>query len=213
MRTYKVLSALLDDPTDALVRAGPEMRAVLEEERLVSGSVLRSLQRLIGVLETDDLAQQQAHYAAQFRREPAFSLYLFEHVHADPAARERALSDLATLYARLGYAVDTTEPADYLPLFLEFLASLEPAEARSLLSEVGEVLESLGGRLARARSPYAAVFEALLELSGARHLPGAEAGEGEEDAENERGTPDAGRDPPLQSLVMDCAGESSQPRA
>jgi nitrate reductase delta subunit len=74
--------------------------------------------------------------------------------------------DLTQLYERHGYGVTSGELPDYLPAFLEFLSHIAADEARELLVETAHVLESIGARLVRRGSPYAAVFDALLALTG-----------------------------------------------
>ena len=65
-------------------------------------------------------------------------------------------------------AISVPELPDYLPLFLEFVSLLPPAEARATLAETAHILAVLASRLKRRASGYAAVFEALVHLTGDR---------------------------------------------
>jgi nitrate reductase delta subunit len=108
----------------------------------------------------------QAAYVGLFDRVRTLSLHLFEHVHGESRDRGQAMVDLVKLYQRHGLDVTAKELPDYLPLFLEFLSIVPPAEARDLLGEAAHIFPAIGGRLARRESPYAAVFTALAELAG-----------------------------------------------
>lgn len=166
MKTYKVLSALLDYPNEELIEALPELEAALVEERLLSDGALAHVRSLITALGTEDLMMLQERYIDLFDRVRSLSLNLFEHVHGESRDRGQAMVDLTQLYERHGYGVTSDELPDYLPAFLEFLSHIAADEARELLIETAHVLESIGARLVRRGSPYAAVFDALLALTG-----------------------------------------------
>jgi nitrate reductase molybdenum cofactor assembly chaperone NarJ/NarW len=166
MKTFKVLSAVLDYPTQALVSAVPELRQALAEERLVSGASARALDALLTELEREDLTQLQERYVDLFDRVRSLSLHLFEHVHGESRDRGQAMVDLKQLYERHGYLFATTELPDYVPAFLEFLSCVPASEARELLAETADILQGIGARLTKRGSAYAAVFDALREIAG-----------------------------------------------
>jgi len=166
MKTFKALAALLAYPEAEIVAAAPEIEGALREERLVSSGALTSLQALFAQLRDDDLMELQERYVSLFDRVRSLSLHLFEHVHGESRDRGQAMVDLRRLYASHDLELATDELPDYLPAFLEFLSSLPPAEARAHLADTVHLLESIGARLAKRGSAYAAVFQALLEISG-----------------------------------------------
>lgn len=172
-RTYKVLSALLCYPTAELKGAVGELRAALHEEALLPAPRLALLDRLLHELARRDLYDLQERYTLLFDRSRSLSLHLFEHVHGESRDRGQAMVDLARHYESRGFALATSELPDFLPLFLEFLSVLPPAEARALLAEPAEVLRTLEERLRRRGSIYAGVFLALLDLAGERPAAGA----------------------------------------
>jgi nitrate reductase delta subunit len=59
------------------------------------------------------------------------------------------------------------ELPDYLPVFLEYLSRLPPREARELLSETAEILQSIAAQLTKRGTHYSYVIAALLPLAGA----------------------------------------------
>ncbi len=68
-------------------------------------------------------------------------------------------------YRQAGLDVSGSELPDFIPLFLEFLATQSAHEARVTLAEPAHILAALGERLRRRDSAYAAVLEALVALS------------------------------------------------
>ncbi|HSE76768.1 MAG TPA: nitrate reductase molybdenum cofactor assembly chaperone [Alphaproteobacteria bacterium] len=168
MRTYKVLSALLGYPDGALLAAANDMRAVLDAENCLPSAVRAGIEALIRRLETVEPLTLQEEYVALFDRGRSTSLHLFEHVHGESRDRGQAMVNLIEAYRSHGLAISVPELPDYLPLFLEFVSLLPPAEARATLAETAHILAALASRLKRRASGYAAVFEALVRLTGDR---------------------------------------------
>lgn len=166
MITWRVLSRLLSYPDEALVAAVPELRRALATEAFLSPAARDGLDPLFAELAERDLLDQQAVYVGLFDRVRTLSLHLFEHVHGESRDRGQAMVDLVQLYQRHGLDVTARELPDYLPLFLEFLSVVPSSEARALLGEATHIIAAVGGRLAKRRSAYAGVFDALAELAG-----------------------------------------------
>lgn len=169
MRTFKALAALLEYPEPALLSALDEITAALAEERLLNEADIAALQPLFAYLGEHDLIEVQEAYVELFDRARAVSLNLFEHIHGETRDRGQAMVDLNALYASQGLVLAARQLPDYLPVFLEYLASRPLDEARQTLAETAHVLEAIGSALAGRRSPYAAVFLALLRLAGESH--------------------------------------------
>lgn len=165
-RTFKALSALLTYPTAELKAAAAEIRYVIAAEGLVPARDRAALEVLVGEIATRDLYDLQERYTLLFDRSRSLSLHLFEHVHGESRDRGQAMVDLAAHYEKHGFFVRANELPDFLPLFLEFLSQIPDEEARDLVAEPVEVLRALEQRLARRRSPYAAVFRVLVTLAG-----------------------------------------------
>jgi nitrate reductase delta subunit len=170
MKTYLALSALLAYPEAELLEALPEIRAALDEERLLPRAARGELEALIVELTEGDLYDSQERYVSLFDRSRALSLNLFEHVHGESRDRGQAMVDLAALYRARGFEAAGNELPDYLPLFLEYVSMLPGREAKDQLAETGDILRSVGDGLARRGSRYCSVFAALLALSGERGL-------------------------------------------
>ena len=164
-RTLRALAALLSYPTTSLQAAAPDIAAVLEGEALLSPARREALSALLGDLAAADIYEAQERYVALFDRGRAVSLHLFEHVHGESRDRGQAMADLITLYGEHGLEMSPGELPDFLPLFLEFLSLLPPAEARELLAEPAAILRTLADRLSQRDSGYGAVMEAVAELA------------------------------------------------
>jgi nitrate reductase molybdenum cofactor assembly chaperone NarJ/NarW len=173
MKTLKALSALLTYPTPELSAAIPEIRAVLADDGALGAAQRAALEPLLSELAREDLYDLQERYILLFDRTRTLSLHLFEHVHGESRDRGQAMVDLKSVYERAGFAIDGTELPDFVPLFLEYCSQQPATEARALLAEPAHVLATLGERLRKRGSAYAAVFEALVALAAAR--PTAEA--------------------------------------
>ena len=164
-KTFKVLSALLSYPTDALQNAVGELRAALAEEALLPPEIQAALEQFIAEIATTDLYELQERYVDLFDRSRSLSLYLFEHVHGESRDRGQAMIDLKSLYEKHGLLSASNELPDFLPLFLEFLSVLPLEEARKLLGQVDHISSALGERLAKREAAYEVLFDALGELA------------------------------------------------
>ncbi len=165
MKTFKVLSALLTYPSAELTAAAPDFGAILQAENLLPAAQRRALASLIDEIATGDVYDLQERYGLLFDRSKTLALYLFEHVHGENRDRGQAMVDLRAMYEQAGLFIAANELPDYLPLFLEFLSTRPPAEARGLLADTAHILAALAERLARRQSPYKAVFDALVAIA------------------------------------------------
>ncbi len=168
MKTLKVLSALLTYPTEALVEAAAECKAVLAKEALLPPKYLAAVKTLIDDIAACDLLDAQERYILLFDRTRSLSLHLFEHVHGESRDRGQAMVDLIKVYEDGGFTPTVSELPDFLPLFLEYASTRTPAEAIELIGQPGHVLAALSERLAKRSSPYQSVFAALVALSNAK---------------------------------------------
>jgi nitrate reductase delta subunit len=165
MKTFKVLSALLSYPTEALIDAAPEFAAVLDAEKLVTAPSRGAIDGLIGEIATGDLYDLQERYGLLFDRSKTLALHLFEHVHGESRDRGQAMVDLKAMYEKSGLFIAANELPDYVPLLLEFLSIQPLAEARELLGQTAHILAALAERLGRRESNYKAVFDALVAIA------------------------------------------------
>jgi len=167
-KTFKALSLLLSYPSAELRQAVGEMRAAIEADGLVPAAVRRQLDGLLNDIASGDLYDLQERYVLLFDRTRSLSLHLFEHVHGESRDRGQAMVDLLAMYEERGLAAVKNELPDFLPLFLEFLATLPQAKACELLAQPAHILAAMAERLRKRQTPYEAVFRALTALSSVK---------------------------------------------
>ena len=168
MKVYRALAALLQYPSAGLAQAAGEIGALVRDDGRVSRSARAGIGRLTAQLTLGELLAAQEAYVGLFDRSRSLSLHLFEHIHGESRDRGQAMVNLAAHYQTHGYSIDSNELPDFLPLFLEFLSLIGPAEAAGLLSEVVHILAAIRTRLERRGSDYAGIFQALEELAARR---------------------------------------------
>lgn len=168
MKTLKVLSALLSYPSQALQDAASEMKGVLAREAVLPPAQVAAVSTFIDAIAGSDLIDLQERYSFLFDRTRSLSLHLFEHVHGESRDRGQAMVDLLALYEAAGFSATASELPDYLPLFLEYAATRDPAEAIELIGQPAHVIAALHERLGKRQSPYAVVFAGLMALSDAK---------------------------------------------
>ncbi len=165
-RTFKALSLLLSYPTRELQAAMSEIGGVLASETRLTAAARRDLRPLVDALRNDDLYDLEERYVMLFDRSRTLSLNLFEHVHGESRDRGGAMVSLVESYRDGGFEPVTSELPDHLPVLLEFLATRPQADAQETLADAAHIFDALRERLVRRESDYAAVFAALVQLSG-----------------------------------------------
>jgi nitrate reductase molybdenum cofactor assembly chaperone NarJ/NarW len=165
MRTFQVLSALLSYPTEGLIEAAPEFMAVLDFEKLIPTANRGAVDALIGEIAAGDVYDLQECYGLLFDRSKTLALHMFEHVHGESRERGQAMVDLKAMYQNAGLMIAANELPDYVPLFLEFLATQPFEEARELLGQTAHIFAGLAERLGRRESGYKAIFDALVAIA------------------------------------------------
>ncbi|TMP29067.1 nitrate reductase molybdenum cofactor assembly chaperone [Pseudoalteromonas rubra] len=164
MQVLSVLSHLLDYPSAEFVAAKEDLLAIVNESS-ISPDTRQALCAFIETQCAKDVMEWQAEYDGLFERGRALGLWLFEHVHGESRDRGQAMIDLIGQYKQAGLELAQNELPDYIPLFLEFLATQGEDNARQWLSEVEHILALLQCRLEKRDSEYAIVFVSLLDIA------------------------------------------------
>ena len=166
--SHRALAALLSYPGAELIAHVEELRSLFAADLRLGKPEQASLGALLDHLQATDLLELQGEYVDTFDRGRAASLNLFEHVHGDSRERGQAMVDLLAMYHERQLELAVADLPDYLPVYLEYVSLLDAAAGRAQLLEVEHLIERIGATLTHRRSPYAAVFEALLRLTGER---------------------------------------------
>jgi nitrate reductase delta subunit len=170
--TFRVLSALLNYPAPELKLRVSEAERILRSERLLDGQHLEAVCAFLRYFRDTPQLDVESAYIDAFDRGRSTSLYLFEHIHGESRERGEAMVKLLMRYRAHGLDLEHRELPDYLPLFLEFLSTRPPAEARKHLAEVADIIALIGERLRRRRTPHAPLLEAVASLSAMAADPG-----------------------------------------
>ncbi|ORV94888.1 nitrate reductase [Mycobacterium interjectum] len=123
-----------------------------------TASALRALEPMAaatGYVETFDMRRRN-------------TMYLTYWTAGDTRNRGRAMLAFATAYRDAGVEPPRAEAPDYLPVVLEFAATVDPDVGRRLLTEHRVPIDVLRDALADAKSPYQHTIAAVCET-----LPGA----------------------------------------
>lgn len=166
MKILKVISLLLDYPTQVVFDAHDELTEAIAATRVISPEQRSAVQALLNELTADELMDAQEDYAKLFNRGRHLSLLLFEHVHGESRDRGQAMVDLMAQYENDGFDIGVKELPDYIPLYLEYLSHCDEPTARAGLADVEHLLALLAARLDEQKSAYAACFQALLQIAG-----------------------------------------------
>ena len=165
MMILRVISRLLDYPTQALFNASDELVQVVKSAK-VSEENKQSLITFIESLSKKDLYDAQERYDLLFDRGRSLSLLLFEHVHGESRDRGQAMVDLMNVYKSKDFEVMSSQLPDYIPLYLEFLSEQEVGYAEEWLGDICHLMTMLSERLIERECDYSVLFDSLIELSG-----------------------------------------------
>ena len=165
MRLYKIMSALLEYPDQALKSAIPEIDGLLQGEFALNAEESAVIRKFTDWMSGMDVTELQASYVQTFDMTPDHSLHLTHHLFGDDRGRGPALIDLTEYYKEYGMLADEKELPDYLPLILEFASTLDDVEAKVFLSQTVKVLTQLAQNLEKAESPYAPLVR-IIEKRG-----------------------------------------------
>lgn len=167
MSALKLLSVLLEYPSDELWQHRDELLAAAAAASVPASRRKRLVAFVDELLALEPMAAQE-RWLALFDRGRAMSLLLFEHIHGESRDRGQAMVDLMQTYQTNGFAVASAELPDYLPLLLEYLSRRPAEEVADWLRHTAHILELLAARAGERDSPYAVLFEILVELGRGR---------------------------------------------
>ena len=166
MISLKIIACLLEYPDVQLWQGKEELLEAAAAANELNEGQRTALADLIRWRCDGELLDAQSEYSTLFDRGRATSLLLFEHVHGESRDRGQAMVDLLEQYKQAGLQIDSRELPDHLPLFLEFLSTLDDRQARGWLLDIAPILALLGARLHQRESGYAPLFDLLSEISG-----------------------------------------------
>lgn len=131
-------AVLLGYPDGQLLERLPVLRAALAEVGAADG-----VAELLDWLTARPLEQVQADYVQEFDLSRRHSLHLTYWTDGDTRRRGEALAAFKQVYRAHGAELDAAELPDYLPLVLEFTATVSPGDGWELLQRYRPSLELL----------------------------------------------------------------------
>ena len=156
---WRIAALLLDYPSaETLTITGQISAAAMELPAVVGGPILV----LLDQYRDADPLQLAAQYVETFDMRRRASLHLTYYAYGDTRKRGMALLRFKHAYRQAGTELGDGELPDYLPLVLEFAATIDPKQGQRLLAEHVPVLELLRLSLKDSGSAYAGLLAAVL---------------------------------------------------
>lgn len=165
LKTYKILSLLLSYPNADLQEFLADVVPELTSEALLDTDKIAGIGLFIDHFGKQEVIDWQAEYVQLFDYSRSVSLHLFEHVKGDSKDRGQAMVDLMEFYRENGMQLSSKELPDYIPVFLEFLSTLEAGKAAETLAEVVHVIQRIHLALQEKAHPYRHVLSSIVALS------------------------------------------------
>ena len=164
--TYKILSLLLDYPTEALHKALSDIGQQLRREQYLDEASMKHIEDFARYASSLPLMQWQEQYVTLFDQGKGSNLYLFDHAYGSSRDRGQAMVDLKEMYHAGGFIPCSDELPDYLPLFLEFLAlQPESSKAEQLLAETTPVITKMQQEMEKQQTRYVLLLNVITLLA------------------------------------------------
>ncbi|GLB67500.1 nitrate reductase molybdenum cofactor assembly chaperone [Arthrobacter mangrovi] len=187
--TYQAASWCLGYPDGELLARVPLIQAALAE----SGGLGSAFADVLDGLASTPLAEVQASYVQEFDLSKRHALHLSYWTDGDTRRRGEVLARFKRVYRDSGMLVNTRgELPDYLPMVLEFAATVDFEAGRKLLIQYRASLEMLRLALVDDGLPHAGILRAVCGT-----LPGASPADRQEVMKM------AGLGPPAESVGLE----------
>lgn len=160
---FRLLSALLQYPDDALLRRLADMEA--EAETLSSTESRAAIDAFLSYLKKTPPIRLRENYTAIFDMNPATTLNLTWHVYGDSEKRADALAGLQRVYDGAGWERITGELPDYLPLMLEFLSICPEPKDTGRIRDALNGIHPLIKRLESTAPAYVALIRSIAGMA------------------------------------------------
>jgi nitrate reductase delta subunit len=157
---WRITALLLDYPNAATLAMTDQLIAAAGE---LPDSVRESLLHVLHEFRTADPMQLAVRYVETFDMRRRASLHLTYYAYGDTRKRGMALLRFKHAYRQAGLQIGDDELPDFLPLVLEFAATIDQLQGERLLTEHVPVLELLRLSLADSGSAYSSALAAILK--------------------------------------------------
>jgi nitrate reductase delta subunit len=141
-----------------------ERLGIVDELRApVAGRAAQMLARTVEALRARDPMHAAADYVDTFDLRRRSTMYLTYWTAGDTRNRGREMLAFAQTYRDAGSRPPVDEAPDYLPVVLEFAATVDPGAGRRLLVEHRVPIDVLRDALTECGSPYAHTISGVCE--------------------------------------------------
>ena len=187
--TYLAAAWCLSYPDEQLLERVPLMRAALGE----FPKALAPFAAVLAALETKSLMDLQSQYVQEFDLGKRHALHLSYWTDGDTRRRGEVLGAFKKVYRGSDTLVNTRgELPDFLPMVLEFTATVDMAVGRELLQQYRPSLELIKFGLLRDNLAHTSIVQAICHT-----LPGSSP------ADEQAVMRMAGHGPPTESVGLD----------
>ncbi|MGV0804469.1 nitrate reductase molybdenum cofactor assembly chaperone [Mycolicibacterium setense] len=203
---WRITALLLDYPTAETADLVDQLDAVTAE---LPDSVRLPLTEFLRQFGETDPMQRASSYVETFDMQRRSSLHLTYYAYGDTRKRGMALLRFKHAYRQASIDIGDSELPDYLPMVLEFAATVDQVQGERLLAEHVPVLELLRLSLQDNDSYYTELLAAILATlppvnSADRRRIAQLAAEGPPDE-------DVGLDPfAMDPMTMDPTGQGAR---
>ena len=156
--TWQSAALLLNYPDEELLDQADFLRSASDQ---LPAETAQPIRAFLAHLEATPLPQLQTDYVDTFDSRRRCNLFLTYFAHGDTRKRGMALLRFKQTYLASGVALDDSELPDHLCVVLEYAATVDQELGRDLLLDHRAGLELLRLSLRDARSPWAAVLDAV----------------------------------------------------
>ena len=129
----------------------------------IAGKPAQLLAHTAAALKSTDPLRAQANYVDTFDQQRRCTMYLTYWTAGETRNRGSAMLEFARVYRDAGVESPKGEAPDFLPVVLEFAATVDPEAGQRLLAEHRVPIAVLHRGLMEAESPYAHIVAAVLQ--------------------------------------------------
>ena len=159
---FKIMSLLLQYPDEMYLELMAELAS--EVGQLQPSREKASIEAFLKDVKSHENIQLQERYTATFDLNPSTTLNMTYHKWGDGEKRAAAMRQLSRLYIDAGFEINNGELPDYLPLVLEFIATVPEAQRSEIIQQSLEALKTVVDRLRKISVPFAELLEPLAAL-------------------------------------------------
>lgn len=156
---WRIAALLLDYPGEQIIALVDELTCAA---RQLPEAVQAPMLDFLRYLRREYPLELAARYVETFDMRRRASLHLTYYAYGDTRKRGMALLRFKHAYRQAGLEITESELPDYLPMVLEFAATVDQVQGERLLAEHVPVLELLRLSLQDSGSVYSGLLAAIL---------------------------------------------------